>query len=245
MLFTRLPFAVSSGSLPVIPADDVESLVPYEDAYDHWIFDKGDATGLTGRINGKLLTLQANAPTYSAKHVSLPAAAGNALLTDRPDAVDSVDTVCAVVRLSVASGIQTPIGTLDAGSGGGPFFSGAAPRRVFSSYRHGVASLEIANPVADGGVWYFVSVSRNFAGAAKSLIHLIGGFAAVAAAPGTYTPRAGGNVAMGNAYYASAAVGTMDFGEFIYFDRALSAAELQAVYERSKERMTASGIVVH
>lgn len=243
MLFTRLPITVSDTSLPVIPSSDIELLMPYaDDAYEHWLFDRGDATNLVGRVNERSLALQGAAPVYHETYLTLPSAAGGALLTGRPDTVDAFDTMCAVVRMGGPAGIKAPLGTLGATTGAGIFLSSAA-HGMYSTLRPSVGSLLIASP-AELDIWYFIAMSRDLATATRKVTHLVGGFSMIEAAPTSYLAAAG-NIAVGNAYYTTGSAGTIDVGEFIYFDRAVAASELLDIYAESKVRMAARGIAVH
>lgn len=252
-LFTRLPVTISNQTLPLVSEADVQYLVDYEPtSYDHWIFDKGGVAGLTGRNQGKLLTPQSDAPAYSGAHLTLNTASGKALLTDLEDSAAPQDTICAIFRPQVSAGMHFPFGCLGEtgnNTGGGPYLQGTEPsRNIFLTYRINVASaVNTGVPVA-GGNWYFLAVSRNFAAGAgaKALTMLLGGQSPYVLSNSLLYGRAASprKQALGNPYYAAAGAGSMDFAEFVVFNKALSAAELAAVYARSKARMAARGITV-
>ena len=252
-ILTRLPITVPSA-LPVIPQADIESFVSWEiDSYDHWIFDKGNSTGLTGLSQSKVLALQGSAPAYSSTHISLPGTSGNALLTDLTEVASQVDTIFMVLRLPATfTGFHFPFGTLNTGSpllGGASFLASPGssyPRGTFLTYRGTSLSSTTGPDIPAANQWYFLCVSRDFASATKSFRILLGGQTLqTAAVTGTYTPAAGRLIALGNGYYATGgATALFDIAEFGIFNRALSDAELGNLYSRRKLAAAARGITV-
>lgn len=250
-LFTILPFSVNNSVLPVIPSSDYQRLSDLEiGAYEHWLFDKGSSNDLVGGINGKQLTVQSTAPTYSGSYLSISGNEGNGLLTDMGEVAGQIDTICVVFKHSSSTGIVVPFGTLsktaDASLGGGSPFIGNTPRDLLLQYRPtNIASIDTGKDVP-AATWHFLAVSRNMAtgGVVRTLlggqtVHeiTVGGVA--------YIP-AGNNrkIALGSAYYTAATGVTLDFAEAVVFDRQLSATELNGVYMRAKARMSARGITV-
>lgn len=245
-LFTRLPLTLNAPTMPLIPEADVDYFVPYEPlAYEHWIFNKGDSSGLIGLKAGSLLTAQSDAPTYDVKHLTLSSYYGKALLTGLEETATIEDTIAVVFRPGVlSSSLKLPFGTLGSAAGGSPFIGSNG--QMYATYRGINNSLSYGAPLSADS-WYFAAVSRNFSGASKAFKLLIGGTQVVE----TYTSNSyipapvGRKIALGNGYYSSSVSNnTYDFAEFIVFPKAMSATELQALYERRKAKMVTSGINV-
>lgn len=239
-LFTRLPITVS-GSLPVIPSADIQSLVNYEQtSYEHWIFS-GGAGALVGKKAGKALTLQSTAPTYSAYYLSF-GGNGKALLTDLMDSAAATDTVCVVMRPAASVTMQVPFGNVGSVLGGSPLIYGTPTRTLAHTYR-GISNSGNQTAISPAA-WQFLAISRNFSGTTKSIRMLLGGTAqAVTTNSGTYTPAAT-PIALGNSSLAGVGVDVIDYAEFIIFPTALDATELEAVYQRAKARCAARGLAV-
>lgn len=250
-LFTILPFSVNNPSLPVIPSSDYERLSEFEiNAYEHWLFDKGSSSGLTGEVNGRILTVQSTAPTYSASNLSISGNQGAGLLTDLGEVAGQTDTICVVFKHSASTGIVVPFGTLSSTAdaalgGGGPFIDGAT-RDLKLQYRATSINSTDTGKDAPAATWHFLAVSRNMAtrGVVRTLLSgqalhevTVGGTA--------YIPAGNSRkIGLGSAYYATPAGSTLDFAEAVVFDRQLSATELAGVYTRAKARMAARGITV-
>lgn len=251
-IFTIMPFSVNNSSLPVIPSSDYQRLSDLEiGAYEHWLFDKGNQSDLTGGVNGRLLTVQSTAPTYSGNYLSIQSDEGKSLLTDMGEVAGQTDTVCIVFRYSTSAGVVIPFGslskTVDASLGGGAPYIGNASRDLLLQYRPtNINSIDTLKDVPAAS-WQFLAVSRNMAtgGIVRTLV---GGQAIheiTVSAVSSYIPAASGRkIALGSAYYNAAAGVTLDFAEAVVFDRQLSATELAGVYTRAKERMAARGITV-
>lgn len=252
-LFTRLPIAVNDLSLPVIASADIEILgVNYElDSYEHWAFNTGDAGALIGLNKQRALTVQAAVAAYASNYLSLSSVMGNALLSDLDDLASAKVTMCAIVRepSPQATGIKPLFGTVVASPAANnlTFLSGAgAARKTYASYSGFAASLD-TTAVAAADAWYFVGTSLDFVaspGTGHTMKTLVGGTPVLEAAGNASHLASGRKWALGNGWYSSASAGNLHFAEFILYDRALSAAELQAVYQRSKARMALQGHVV-
>lgn len=247
-LFTRLPISVS-GPLPVIPDADITYLTGYEpDSYDHWVFDSGSANSLVGLNRQRPLTAQApGAIVYSDRYLTLSSAVGNGLMSGLEDVAQAKYTMCAVVREPApqGTGVKTIFGTYAAANNQTVLSVASPNRKAYVNYS-GLPQAAM-EPVVAAGTWYFVATSLDFGpgtSSAHSLKSMVGGSSPVSlAGTGAHTPS-GLKLTLGNGWYGAGAAGTLQFAEFILYDRALSAAELQAVYVRSKGRMAASGITV-
>lgn len=251
-LFTILPFSVNNSSLPVIPSSDYQRLSDFEiGSYEHWLFDKGNSSDLTGGVNGRLLTVQSTAPTYSGNYLSIPSDEGKGLLTDMGEVAGQKDTICVVFKYSTTTGVVIPFGSLsktaEGSLGGSAPYIGNASRDLLLQYRPtNVNSIDTLKDVP-AAAWQFMAVSRDMS-AGGIVRTLVGGQTAheiTVSAVASYIP-AGNNrkIALGSAYYNAVAGVTLDFAEAVVFDRQLSATELNGVYTRAKARMAARGITV-
>ena len=250
-LFTRLPIAINDLSLPVIASADIEILgMDYElDSYDHWAFNTGDAGALVGLNKQRVLTPQASVAAYGLNYLSLSTVSGNALLSDLDEAALGKYTLCTIVRepSPQPTDIKPLFGTVVASplANNLTFLSGSgAARKVFTSYSGFTSSLDTMAAMA-GDAWYFVATAVDFKGdSSHTMKTLVGGTTPLEVAGIGAHFASGRKWALGNGWYSSAVAGNLHFAEFILYDRALSAADLQAVYQRSKARMALQGLVV-
>lgn len=254
-LFTRLPISVADPSLPVIDSADIDALgVSYElDSYDHWVFNTGDVAGLVGLNKQRVLTPQAAVAAYASNYLSLSSLAGNALLSDLDDVALGKYTLCTIVREPApqATGIKPIYGTVTAApvANNLTFLSGSnagstPARKVFASYSGLTNSLD-TNAALAADAWYFVATSVDFKDdTSHTMRTLVGGATPLEAAGNSAHFPSGRKWALGNGWYSAAIGGAFNFAEFILYNRALSTAELQAVYGRSKARMAGQGIAV-
>lgn len=253
-LFLRLN-TLANGSLGTVPEADVQRYGEYDPlAYGHWIF-KGtsDAVMTAKGQSGKVLTPQGADPVFTPDYLELNMLEGNALLTDLIDTDGATDTWAAVVQLS-DPGFFILLGTLENGADGGGLFATGSPRKLYTTVRG--TSVAITNSIANApdfadDAWYFIAMSRDFAGATKTVHQLLGSGAVVsttALAGVTYNENAGETVALGHAYYDNGTPGGTDVPmkvrEFITYDRALGADELLKLYAWRKAVLEADGIVV-
>lgn len=247
-LFSRIPVVSPSKGLATISEADVDYLVDYEPtSYDHWIFSKGSAAGLVGVNAGRSLTPQSAVPTYSANFLTIDGGIGKALLTDMTETADVTRTMCVVVRDPYSGGaIRVPFGTLDSvnNTGGSPFISGSTyPRPMYTTYRN-ITNSQNTGMTVDKALWLFLAVSIDFSGATKYVRSLVGGQAGIEVTATTAYAASANKVAVGNGYYSGAAAGPMDFAEVITYAKALTLAELRAVYARRKARLAKLGVAV-
>lgn len=250
-LFTRLPITLASRLYPAIPEADIDYFTDYEpSAYDHWTFNQGGAGGLVGRKAGKVLTVQSTTPSYSANYLTMTNSVGKGLLTDLMESSNASLTICAVVRdpTSGASVLKTPFGTLDTTAGGGtgglPFIGGGgAARKVYTSYTGYTASVDTGQ-LAPDSQWLFLAVSMDFSSAARKLRVLVGGQAGYEVSKANAYRASVRALALGNGYYTGGTAVPLDFAEFVPFTRAMSLADMQAVYARCKARLAVGGIAV-
>lgn len=238
--FIKLPITVNDPSLPVIPAASVRRFSREDEAssFDHWIFDTGDAAGLTGRTSGTLLTPEGTGATYGANFVTINPATGNGLRSTLMDA--RKQTVCAVVRPNNSPATLHIAGSRNTTAGSQLTFTSSLAN--LTAAQTPVFGNSLAGPFS-AGAWYFVALSESDAlGTTTQIIHASGGSAVFTG--GSLKTLTGAGIALGNSGASLTTGGTISAAEFILFDRALSAAELSAVYTRSKARMAERGITV-
>lgn len=243
-LFIRLPIALNNPTLPKIDPKDIEDFSKFESrSYGHWIFDTGNDEGFTAPLTNKVLSKQGADPEFSASHLTLPLANGDALVTDYLDKADAVDTVSFVFKLDAFSGVQVLNGTLSSADGGGLFISSG---NLWQNYRGAVTSQEV-KPSLQTDTWYFVAIARDFSGAQNDLRILVGG-ENVYTAPhsGAYSVPTGPvtNLAFGNANYAASTTSKIDLLGANLVDHAMTNEEMAALYSRRKTYFANKGIPV-
>lgn len=226
--------------MPIISSADIDYLIPLESsAYDHWMFDRG-AASLTGMVLGRMLTPGATAPTFGSNYVSLATIPAGALKTPKNDAASQ--TLCVVYRRPSASTLRYLAGSLDGASGSSLLALGTALGGVYGNQRP-FAQIGPATHPGVQGDWVFAAFSEKTVGASKEQILMVGGQPVLSSTVANKTVAAR-QVVLGNGYDAASGDSIIDFAEFIVFDKALTAAELQDVYLRAKTRMGSVGITV-
>ena len=246
-LFTMLPFSVSNPSLTAIPPEDIELLYPYENgAYGHWLLG-GSSSSLADGVNGRALTVGGDTPTYETGYLTVSQASGNGLASDlADDSAALVVTICAVVRRNaVSAGVWFPFGNLSTPTDGIAPYASAGGNLLITG--RGLTGLNGTNTgkTWPEDVWVFMAMSIDFASGTKAVKFLRGGESVFETAPtGTYVPNTDAPFALGGKYYSTALAVDLDFAEFILFGDAKSAADLSAIYARSKIRLASRGITV-
>ncbi|MGF6347899.1 hypothetical protein [Variovorax sp. W2I14] len=251
LIFVNAPIPASSRKISLA---DIQFLTDYDPmSYDHWLFNKGSSLDLTGRKQGKALTPQSGAPSYSPNYLTIANALGNGLLTDLSETATAVDTMCVVVRDNATNGLQSILGSLGTAgdnSGGGVFFSGSgAARTLFASYRGTTINSAGLGAPTPAGSHYFVGVSRDFSGGVKRVNMFVGGVASIAlTGSNAFAPApAPRKLGIGSTYIVSAGTPStsVDFAEAAFYtDVFRSLADLEAMYQKAKVRQAALGIAV-
>jgi hypothetical protein len=240
-----LPIVTNNPSLPTYNWQDIPNLPEFEsDAGDHWIFDKGDADNLIGGLAGTRLSPAGSDPTYSASSLVTADGGMNGLASVFTDAATCTFAIVAK-RLAIPGGATgRPIAsstTQTAADGGAEIldlgYNMAMRTREGAAVNMSGSSLIVEND------WFFAALSCD--GDANVQIYYVGGLAQQGA---TVTKTVSTQkIALGNAAINSAGYlyGT-EAAEFIVWpDRALSAAELAAVYSRSKIRLSRRDIEIY
>lgn len=244
-IFTMLPFAVSNAALPQLAATDYELLVNYEpDAWGYWNFGTSSAS-LVDLTQGKALTLAGTAPTYNSTGVVVAGGLNSGLLSDLADGTER--TLCAVIKIPdlssfVGSNVAGNVGTSD---GFGMFVhksSGAYGILPIVRGGTGITGDTFAGLAV--GDYVFLAISYTQTGSNK-LNKFFGGKLSSSITSATAKTASAVKMAFGNiAYSTSTYHSPLEISEGILYDRALSLAEIAAVYARSKQRMATRGITV-
>lgn len=235
MMFSIYPPSGNPKSLGIVQYSEIDFLLkPEAGAYEHWILDR-KAASLTGLLNGRMLTAQGAAPVYANGYLSLLTAQGNALLTPKAD--NREQTMCVVARQLAGGAVKTLAGTRVSGVSGSSIFS--TSNNLFGNQQ---PSFQIGPIAETTGAWQFTALSETAQPGTTTNVLYRGGVVPVTLSGGSLKIASSSMVALGNGYAAGAAGLSQQFAEFILFDRALSIAELKAVYERTRQRMAMRGI---
>jgi hypothetical protein len=232
----------------VLLRDGCESL-----AARHWLLGADNPTMADGKSSAVLTQATAGAsgaPTNNGAGTSgspwfLSTAAGQktGLSTDIIDD-GTARTIIVVARWSNAAGGVFLFGDFDATAGIGA--SATSAGTVVGINARPTNDNSIATPITPG-TWYFVALSLN-PGTARfdAINHLLNGALTFKTAASAYTaPSPSRALGLGdNRYNNSAFALSGDFAEFIIFNSALSQAEMSAVYDRSKTRLSTRGITL-
>lgn len=209
-------------------------------ATEHWLFDKGNTDGLTGRLAAGVLTPSAAEPTWAANAVVIPNGL-NGLKTPYHDT--AAQTVTAVVRFNTIVGAAAIVfGALTQNSTEGGGLAYWNPTNLIALTRGITSSAVKVRPagIADG-VWAFVALSQS----PTSRTLMLGGATPVTTAGVKTATTIGKKVSLGNAYYnVDGWRQGQHANELAYFNRALSIPEMEAVYARAKVRAARRGIAV-
>ncbi|PHY20937.1 hypothetical protein [Caulobacter sp. BP25] len=180
-------------------------------------------------------------PTYAGAYLSTQPGGVNGLKTQWDDA--QVSTMCAVVqRKAITTAGRIVMGTGSETADGGEVVYWAGTNHQFR-VRNGGSNTGITGTIADDQ-WYFVAkVSNN-----GDHIAMVGG-----QTPVTQTQAkvlAARKYALGNVYYKGDTTATafyqgLNAAEFIFYNGvAKTAAELAAIYARTKIRMARRGLTL-
>ena len=245
------PDTGSGGNVEPVPS------VLETDSVAHWLFGY-ESTSLASRVGIKSFTPQ-SAPEFNQNYISLPAW-GGALISDIPESGEY--TVCSVVRIP-AQGIQTDCVVIygtqngyavreddDSTFSGNQLslFSDRTDRRwvrsKISGYR--ATSRRYPSSATPVGKWLFIThvVKLTGGGERYQVISISGDYQKLREADTDSLILSGRNFALGNAYCDIAMFKTrgLDVAECIYFDAALSATDIQRVYQNSRQRMAERSI---
>jgi len=225
--------------------------LPEADAIDHFLFGGSDAS-LIG-LKGRLTLAPANPsapPSYANAFLHTAAGGQNGLVSSLPE--PDAFTVCTVMRYDGQDGRGSIIaGTLQGGAGDGKGFGilrgGASDTFQLLARPNGtVTFMPAANIVGARGGWMFMAMT--FEVGSRAWKAYVGGASMVSNVLAQAYAKSARNLALGNAYYASSTTpydGSVAHAEMVVFDHALTQAELDAVYARSRSRMASRGIAIY
>jgi hypothetical protein len=239
-----LPVTIENGgTLPSISFNDVSILKEFEpNATDHWIFDKGNSSCLTGIKAGSLLTVAGStAPTYNSKNVTLANVSGSQLISNVSDQLSY--TVCIVNKVPILGTYggfgQVLMSTLDASAGAMYATNGAvaidfASRAIISG---ALASASFNTTDLIVGSIKFSAFSVNHAGSTKTRRIFNGTTLYEITDTAIFTPHATNKLALGGTTAQSSGT-NVELYEFIIFaGQILTTSELVKVFNRSKARL--------
>lgn len=214
-------------------------------SYEHWVFDKGDAQGLVGRINGRALAVQSTAPTYNAKSLVLGtdgAAYQKGLLTALDDTAEF--TVCAVFKWS--STPKLVFGTVDASNGSALIVAGSSP--AVGSFVRGPSSTTrgiVMSPGPSSGDFIFAALGISLSGAHRTRRYYVSGQSFESTDDSAAETVSSRKFAFGDAYYNNVTYNnSVELAEASIFTAPLSLAQMAAVYKRAKVRMARRSITI-
>ncbi|WP_147127822.1 hypothetical protein [Shimia ponticola] len=239
MQFTKLPITVP-GARASLPLSSVESLAGDEpSAFGHWVLGPS-VESYAGIGDDVALTDQASPPSLGANFANI--APTNALLTPLADTGQSI-TICTVARFPASTnGVTMITGNLAVGSASGrSMFRAGGTANKFSFRGNGTTHTSTFEPTDD--TWHFFAVThdttqitsnvRMFAGSTfETFDDDISGYA-----------NGPTNFALGDPGFTTSAR-NIEIAECIYFERALSTADIQTVFTRSVARMADRGVTV-
>lgn len=257
---------VVSGN-PSLPQLDYAALVAAgiyvpefeRDAYADFVFDLGNANSLKSRVNTNVLTPANAAPTYSAGYLTVAAGGLNGLKSAMPDSVSQ--TLCFVVRRPVAPTTAAIVGGVSLGA---DIADGIRGGELIYFDPSGTIQLQARDPggsrfvnapgssvIGAVGDWLFVAVTCEVQAGASPHLHKIyvihgGGTVVTNSTSGTKKLATSHTVPVGNAYNTTAnyAERAMLFHRAVFFPRALTSAELVALYKRCKVVAARRGITI-
>lgn len=213
------------------------------DAGDHWLFDKNDSRNLAGGLASTNLTPVGAAPTHGGNSITT-ADGMNGLRSVFPDSATM--TVAGVFRRSaiatVGYGRKLISSTSEVPADGGSEILDLTSQVAMRSRQAGSTTMTGSTLIADGS-WTFVAMSCNNANDLQTFF--IGGLAPQSAVTDkTVAARTIGlgNIATNGSNYA---YGCQAAELIVWPDKALTLADIQAVYARSKIRMSRRGHSVY
>lgn len=240
-----LPYISNNSILPSYNYADLADVPEWEfDSWEHWCFDTGASSGLTGRVNRRPLTLQGAAPAYSADHVTL-GGQGNALLSDMDES--HTWSICMVAKYPVTASVFA--GTSDNATNKGSSLElrvGGSVGEVNadvegmtpSEYRN----LDISPSPTPGSIWLFAAMALDFAPGPLRRLYASGQYDQFTGDTGTHTLN--GKIAIGNKSKTTSLGASIEIAEAILYNRVLSLAEMQTIHARSRLRAARRGIVI-
>jgi len=243
-IFTMLPISVSNSTLPVLSPSDYELLVNYEpDAWGHWLFGVSSSS-LIDLTAGKILTLAGTAPTYNSNGVVIAGGLNSGLVSGLIDGNER--SFCAVIKVPSLTSYAGALiaGIINDNQGFAGLITNATSVYSLTPLVRGATG--ITQNAATGTVQdEYVFVALSWSNATKTLNKFFGGRISTSQTSTTSKTNSSSNLGFGNITYSNASYHSpIEICEGILYDKALSLAEISAVYSRSKNRMAAKGITL-
>lgn len=248
--FFQTPVVYSGNDdLPVIPESDIQRYeAPFEvDAYDHWALNGADSS-LVGLVNSHVLdkvgTTIADSGTFS---MTVNTSVKNGLRSDKIDS--RVQTQCAVIRVNAlptnSSAVAMLMGAFGTSVGSGVFIDNTNTLR--RNFRPSVSVVDEISVVGLDNKWLFIAFSENGTASTMSSTLMLGGDTPSLLTRATGAKSASSlGIGVGQVDYSAPGTSgiVLNVAEYIVYERALSDAELLAVYGRSKKRLADRGFVI-
>lgn len=259
-LFTQINTVSSDSTLTKVNANKIRFFGEEEkSAYAHWIL-AGDSSSLVDIVNAKHLTPQQAgfAPSYKYNHLSISSKYNKSLMTDRYEgATADAYTIAMVCRFPVlpAGGSAVVLcGNMTYGlatnTGGSPYMflnTGTETMSLNETFNGALSARDTALDITRN-VWVFfaVSVSYQTLNSLRPIVALNSASYDAGVQTGTYRPNTLQPLSLGNVAYnrGTDADVAIDIAESMLFNKALSSAELAALYARSQKRMSRRGITI-
>lgn len=237
---TALGTGPATAAVTATPAGAAPGPAAETGAVAHWLFGEDNLTH-ADLVSGRLATGPAHAP--SPGYVTSPAGIRQGLDSGIPEADEQ--TMCFVFRTTGRSMIggtfQAP--GADTSTGVSPY--AVTPSSVYVNMRGGpFGNREVSSTAGFTSDFTFVAVSKNATNG--DYVLFVGddaGHSVVSGTGGqTTSPR---TIGIGNLHYNSATFSAqISSAEAILFDSAKTAAELDAIYQRSRTRLAARGLTL-
>lgn len=251
-LFTVIPVSSSRTDLPIINAADIESLKDFKietDAYAQYSFGASSAS-LTSLINNQSLTLvssasNTNVPTYSQNYLSFNSGRGTYLATNLTDNSSLTGfTLSAVVRVPTqtltTTGLYGLMGIWSASSYGAIAY--CRNGKINCAASAGQVHTETINQRFDK--WMHITLSIDNVARTLTLTSVIDNVMTTNSYALTSRVYSDAVIGLGNMFVAGTTYMLADCAELIVFNKSVTAAEITAVYQRTKKRMAIKNIVI-
>lgn len=234
--------AVGAGSASATATATPEegSSLAESGAVAHWLFGTDNPTN-ADLVSSRTPTGPAHAA--SAGFITSPVGQSQGLDTGILETLEL--TVIAVIKVT---GSVMVGGTLTNASNAGGISGFCQNDEYKVNARDSAGNIQLGSAaLADKSVFRFLAfgIDRNESSSVQmGFIGLPGG-SLHDEQPGLVASDVSGrNISIGNVHYPSSYSDVADFAEFIVFDSLLTEAELEAVYQRSKTRLSARGITL-
>lgn len=239
--FIMLPFTVPASTGGTIDPALVTQMFPSSAeplAVAHWLLGRDNLSRID-LFSDQPLSVVGAAPTNNAGYISIPAGS-NGLLSDYDET--ATQTICSVTKKISSPSVHSIMGTWPAsGDAFGSLVYALSGDYSLVTKNIGGSAAGVAQTITvpgSAGDWIFIAMAHTTTGRTG----FVGGGTSYTAT-GTRPLVAGNPIGLGKQGSVTVPSG-LDAAEFIVFDTALTAAEMAAVYLRSKARLAARGITV-